>query len=748
MTVNATYYAGGTGYTPADMLQRDADWVIPGVISMNDLVVAQTGTPSMAVTVTGAAQGVTGGNAWLPNGYRVFNDSLATLTISAADTTNPRIDLVVIGIDTTTNPYTPQLKVIKGTAAASPTVPAYPTGFVGISLVKIAVAANATSITNSNITDLRVIAGMNTNALSDQLITTAGGTANAITIPMQPLVSGYRKTFIASANNSGSATTVNGLPLYKPGGTSAPTLISGKAYEIWYSSSGNCFFLKASASGSAIAAHVLATDTFSNDADTGLQGTMPNNGAETQATKIVPLTNVLTNGDFSNGTTGWATANTTVTASSNVAAVTATGSSSVEHFAEHDNVVPVPVVGHKYYVCATVTGVSGKAQIRAYNLQSSGSAWDSVSSSAVTTTSSVSCILTPSSIYSTPNLMIRLYALDSSGNNVYTQSGQNSTFKQIAVIDLTAAYGSGNEPTQAQMDALITAFGGAFTNTAMVYAIPSGGYLTTGTTGSTEVMSWSNRFTDRSLIGDDYWNSSYPALTFSKGGNVQYGTLGVNSPAPRLAICPPVGWYPGSGAAYVTAEASQVASAIGLDSSKMLNTLTASGVTGTIPQIGYANNPSSCGQWGNGDLAVYLATTGYYIAGAGGSEVRVPVAQIQAVTSGLTAANIVSGASIFGVAGSATVSSLGGKQYASGTTASNASGLVTISGLSFAPRTFVAYVQIGYGNAWWYIANTTISTSAAMCMNTSYTGRSCTFTSSGFTIQGYSTYNCQWMAWE
>lgn len=158
MTVNATYYAGGTGYTPADMLQREADWVSPGVLSSSDLVAAQTATASMAVTVSGAAQGQVGGNSWLPGGYRIFNDALATLTIQAADTTNPRIDLVVIGIDTTVSPYAPQLKVIKGTAVASPVVPSMPAGFVGISLAQVYVGANVTSITSGNITDVRVLA--------------------------------------------------------------------------------------------------------------------------------------------------------------------------------------------------------------------------------------------------------------------------------------------------------------------------------------------------------------------------------------------------------------------------------------------------------------------------------------------------------------------------------------------------------------------------------------------------------------
>jgi hypothetical protein len=300
MTVNASYFAGGSGYTPADMMQRDGDWIYPGVLSSSDLVVAQTTTASMAVTVSGASQGTVGGNAWLPGGYRVYNDSQSTLSIATADTTNPRIDLVLVGIDTTVNPYVPQLKVITGTPAASPSVPSYPTGFIGISLAKIAVAANATSIVTANITDLRVIAGMNTNALSDQVLQAAGGTATALTVPMQTLTNGYRKAFIAASNNGGVATTLNGLPFYKPGGTSAPTLIAGKAYEAWYNVATPCFFIKASAEGTASAANVLAPYTFSNDSDTGIVGSMPSKTAASYNPST--STQTISSGQYLSGT--------------------------------------------------------------------------------------------------------------------------------------------------------------------------------------------------------------------------------------------------------------------------------------------------------------------------------------------------------------------------------------------------------------------------------------------------------------
>jgi hypothetical protein len=108
---------------------------------------------------------------------------------------------------------------------------------------------------------------------------TAGGTATAITLTTGyfELTAGRGFTFIASADNSGAATTINadGLgakSVYKPGGTDAPAIISGKAYTVWYN--GTNFFVKASAEGDADAGDVLKNKTFSNDSDVGIAGTL------------------------------------------------------------------------------------------------------------------------------------------------------------------------------------------------------------------------------------------------------------------------------------------------------------------------------------------------------------------------------------------------------------------------------------------------------------------------------------------
>jgi hypothetical protein len=115
-------------------------------------------------------------------------------------------------------------------------------------------------------------------------IQTAGGTATAITLSNVTLSNGFTVTFVAAYNNSGSATAINGKALYKAGTTAAPTLIAGKAYTVWYN--GTNFFIKASAEGTATAGDVLAGKTFSSDTDTGLSGTMTDNGAVSQSLGI------------------------------------------------------------------------------------------------------------------------------------------------------------------------------------------------------------------------------------------------------------------------------------------------------------------------------------------------------------------------------------------------------------------------------------------------------------------------------
>jgi len=153
-----------------------------------------------------------------------------------------------------------------------------------------------------------------TSHLADYAYQAAGGTATAITLTINNFSDGYPITFIASADNEGVATTINTKPLYKPNTTTAPNLVAGKAYTVWYDQTDDCFFIKASAEGNAGVDDVLAGVTFSNDNDTGLTGALV-------------LTGTATDTDVANGKTYYNTDAKTIRTGTSTAKKNATGSS-------------------------------------------------------------------------------------------------------------------------------------------------------------------------------------------------------------------------------------------------------------------------------------------------------------------------------------------------------------------------------------------------------------------------------------
>jgi hypothetical protein len=139
-----------------DRLNANATWGTTGVRRTGDLAVTQSGTPGMSVSVA-AGWGVIVGNFTTNVGtYGFYNDGAVTATITTANPSLPRIDLVCITVNDSA--YTGSLnsvvvQVVAGTPNASPTVPATPTN--SLALARVAVAAGATSILNANITDVR-----------------------------------------------------------------------------------------------------------------------------------------------------------------------------------------------------------------------------------------------------------------------------------------------------------------------------------------------------------------------------------------------------------------------------------------------------------------------------------------------------------------------------------------------------------------------------------------------------------------
>ncbi len=129
----------------------------PGVVQPLDLFVSQNGTPNMSVDVGTGQVAVLGSEATYQGLYLVENRSTLNLAIAAADSTNPRRDLVIVRVrDSAYSGATDavSIEVVTGTPAGSPSDPSLPSGSCFV-LARVAVGAGVTSITSGDITDLR-----------------------------------------------------------------------------------------------------------------------------------------------------------------------------------------------------------------------------------------------------------------------------------------------------------------------------------------------------------------------------------------------------------------------------------------------------------------------------------------------------------------------------------------------------------------------------------------------------------------
>lgn len=180
-----------------------------GITDSNDLKVSQhAGTPNMSVDVAAGSCFLKGTETTYQGIYHGWNDAVVTLTIAAADATNPRRDLVVAKVrdaaySGSSNDFS--IVVVTGTPAASPADPATPNN--AIVLARVAVAANATSVVTANITDLRARVarvGVPTDASVATSETTASGsyTDLATVGPSVSIVTGAQAKVTVSARIS------------------------------------------------------------------------------------------------------------------------------------------------------------------------------------------------------------------------------------------------------------------------------------------------------------------------------------------------------------------------------------------------------------------------------------------------------------------------------------------------------------------------------------------------------------------
>ena len=142
-----------------DRLTTQAIWKTSGVINSGDFTITQNGTPNMTVNVSSGWAAIVGTTQANMGVYMAYNDAATSATITTANPSNPRIDLVCVTISDsyyagTTNTVT--FNIVAGTPSATPSVPATPAN--SLALGQILVGTGVTSILTANITNYNTLA--------------------------------------------------------------------------------------------------------------------------------------------------------------------------------------------------------------------------------------------------------------------------------------------------------------------------------------------------------------------------------------------------------------------------------------------------------------------------------------------------------------------------------------------------------------------------------------------------------------
>jgi hypothetical protein len=190
-----SWLQAGSYPAESDRLTQQALYATTGIIGSASLAITQNSPAGMSVRVAAGWAAVVGTTQANMGVYTFYNDGTTTLTVTTADPTNPRIDLVCATVRDAyySGAFNDVIfQVIAGTPAGSPVAPTLPAN--SISLATIAVGAGVTQINTANITDTRVAVTSNLaiSSLPSQAgnngkyLTTDGSTASWATITTDP----------------------------------------------------------------------------------------------------------------------------------------------------------------------------------------------------------------------------------------------------------------------------------------------------------------------------------------------------------------------------------------------------------------------------------------------------------------------------------------------------------------------------------------------------------------------------------